>query len=209
MGSKVNSLGALFNYANSYWQYTASARDDWQTERYCQGKTGVLGGGGGTVPCKSSEGFPHSRHEGMWGSGGIAPLILNLGARRWLVSFTPRLSVQLSYRKNCPDQEQDKTDALCCCCCSLHFRVRLVPTRRTHQVPSKYLLQVPHVCWYDVYWRHDGVFIFKSQPIVAQCCHCSELASLTDWQTDWIGKTAASACSVVRVSKLHIRCRFC
>jgi len=31
------------------------------------------------------------RHEGILGSGGIAPLILDLGTRwRWVVSFTPR-----------------------------------------------------------------------------------------------------------------------
>jgi hypothetical protein len=32
------------------------------------------------------------RHEEIWGSGGIAPRILNLGTIwRWVVSFTPRL----------------------------------------------------------------------------------------------------------------------
>jgi hypothetical protein len=31
------------------------------------------------------------RHEGVWGSGGISPTILDLGTRwRWVVSFTPR-----------------------------------------------------------------------------------------------------------------------
>jgi len=34
---------------------------------------------------------PNIRHEDVWGSGGIAPRILNLCIRwRWVVSFTPR-----------------------------------------------------------------------------------------------------------------------
>jgi hypothetical protein len=77
-----------YSFSNTACLYIFRYNDKWK-HRLCSGLADITIKP--QVKSNKTSRYPCSRHEGMWGSGGRHPSILNLGAAsRWAVTFMPQ-----------------------------------------------------------------------------------------------------------------------